>query len=191
MPLPFIAVAAAGLAKGVAATVKAVAATAKVAAKAVVSGVKAAGSSLKAAGQGIVKVSKAAASKLSSGARTVGAKLKSAGVQVKQRVSTSIQNRASKFGDTQKPSIRQIRQALQDRKAEKAEVDTQTKGELQMQHGSGQTFAEMSGMDKTLAAVSNGNYVKPKPSAEPQHDVAPEAQPDAKPQAKAPKMKMG
>lgn len=189
MPLPLLAAIPAVIAKTAAVVAKTVATTAKVAAKAVVSGVKAAGSSLKAAGQGVVKVSKAAASKVSSGARTVGAKLKSAGVQVKQRVATSVKNRASKFGDTQKPSIRQIKQALQEKEPQKAEVDTQPKGELQVQHGEQKKMEVIPA--HIYAGVSNGNYTKPAPSSEPKPDVAPEAQPNAKPKATAPKVKMG
>ncbi|TNE32220.1 MAG: hypothetical protein EP349_02245 [Alphaproteobacteria bacterium] len=185
MPLPLLAAIPAVIAKTAAVVAKTVATTAK----ATVTAVKAAGTSLKAAGSTAIKATKPMISKLSSGARTVGTKLKSASVQVKQRVSTSVQNRVSKFGDTQKPSIRQIKQALQDREPQKAEVNTQPKGELQVQHGEEKKMEIIPA--HIYAHVSNGNYQKPAPSTEPKPDVAPEAQPNAKPKAKAPTRKLG
>lgn len=186
MPLPLLAAIPAIAAKAVVATVKAVATTAKVAAKAVTTAVKTTGQALKSAGQGVVKVSKAAVSKLSSGTRTVSAKLKSAGVQVKQRVSTSIQNRVqSKFGDTQKPSMRQIKQALQEKEPRKAEVDTRPQGEMQVQHGEQKKLEIIPA--HIYAAVSNGK-VNPHAGNEPKPDVAPENQPNAKPRSKGPAM---
>jgi|TARA_R110002124_G_scaffold104928_3_gene255379 hypothetical protein len=186
MPLPFIAAAGAFALKAVVGVVKGATAIATKVAGAV----KAVGASLKTAGATAIKATKPMVSKLSSSVRPVAAKLKSAGIQVKQRVSTSVQNRVqSNFGNTSSVKDRIIKKALQEKEPQKAEVSTQPKGELQVQHGEQKKMEIIPAHIYSL--VSNGNYTKPTPSTEPKPDVAPEAQPNAKPQAKAPKMKMG
>lgn len=184
MPLPLLLAvplaAAGGVLKGAAVAVK----TAAVAVKTgITTAVKAVGTGLKTLGNSAMTISKGAVSKLSTGAKTVSTKLKSAGIQVKQRVSTSVQNRVqSRFGDTSSARQRIIKQAVQEKEPRKAEVDTRITGEMSVQHGGErrETLAEM-------AKITPQHLVGTTPP-EPKPDVAPEAQPNARPKSKGPAM---